>query len=119
MHEAELREANATIIRQLSQHRIRLEQEADIDHYIYFESLAQATEFATAASGKGWQVEGPDEDDESLSVVVKLRHSLDLTTINEQSMLVNSLAEQMEGEYDGWAVGTQGLDTVDGCPASD
>jgi regulator of RNase E activity RraB len=119
MHEAELREANATVVRQLSQHRIRLEQEADIDHFVYFKSLAQATAFATAAAGKGWQVEDPRENHDETSVVVTLRHSLDLPTVNEQSIVVNALAEQMGGEYDGWAVGTEGLDTVDGCPASD
>lgn len=116
MHEAERRESNAEAIRQLSQHRIQLDQRAWVDHYSYFDSEASAKEFLCLMVKNGHErADLMEPRGNSFGVKVKLEHKLMLDDVNAVAAEVERATEMLGGEYDGWGVDNEKLETVDGC----
>jgi regulator of ribonuclease activity B len=72
-----------------------------IDHYFYFESELNATAAGDRLREKGWSVEqkrGADMD----NWLVLAKQPVPVNDISEIRAELEGLAEEFEGEYDGW-----------------
>jgi regulator of RNase E activity RraB len=87
------------------EHGDPLKRPRRVDHWIYFEVASRRDAFVQAALDDGYEVESAHEDATSERRFCAQLHrvdSVELEEIHDVVMSLMELAEEHDGEYDGW-----------------
>lgn len=96
--------ADVELVDTLEEHGDDLATPREVRHFVYFEEREDARQYAAACEDDDFASEltEPDEDNESFGVILTHRSAVDLDTISEVTQRLAELAEESDGEYDGW-----------------
>ncbi len=93
------------VVESLMEHGDPLTRPRRVDHWIYFEVASKRDAFVRAAANDGYEMESAHEDATSeLKYCAQLHRvdSVELEEIHDVVMSLMELAEEHDGEYDGW-----------------
>lgn len=96
---------NGRVLRQLEEAGDKFDIPRHVTHWIYFASAAGRTQFWQAVEPEGFElVEQHDqaEGERPFALSVRNTTTIDFPTIFEFVMGLSGLAEDCQGEYDGW-----------------
>jgi len=93
---------NRDLIEYLKSNQDSLHKRRDVVHRAYFPSETDARRFAAAASGFGYDLLCVKKDELSYLVELSRLQDVKLETANELAVQLCDIAQQCNGEYDGW-----------------
>jgi hypothetical protein len=97
---------NLHVIESLQKHGDTLEQARPVSHWAYFRTEFARIEFVRQACVEGFVVrncqEGDNSDEFPFGVTLERVDRVDWPSINEATILLFRLAQDFEGDYDGW-----------------
>jgi uncharacterized protein (TIGR01619 family) len=97
---------NRHVIETLTQSGDTLEQPRDIDHWIYFRTGANRRAFIERVKQRGFRVKDEsllrDQTDRAYCLSISRRDRADWDSVNAVVLDLFELANEMDGDYDGW-----------------
>ena len=96
---------NQQVIEKLRDEGDQLESQREICHWIYFTSADTRSSYQTKAEQLGYSFydqTDPDEERDNYGLVLAREDAADYASINEATLTLFDLAEELGGEYDGW-----------------
>ena len=98
---------NHRVIEALERHGDPLTAPRPVSHWVYFPSTEKRAEFVRRVKSKGFKVTDESEDNDPTakyrySVTLERTDRVDWQSINEVTLELFDLAQELGGEYDGW-----------------
>ncbi len=97
---------NRRVIENLEENGDLLTKERQVDHWIYFETQNDRAQFLTKIKGDGFQIVNQDFEIESSDFPYSLQiarvDKVDIDSIDDCVLNLWELAEECNGNYDGW-----------------
>lgn len=96
---------NGRVLASLEEYGDQFDIEREVCHWIFFPSSEDRSRFMGAAVERGYQVIEQDDEgegDRKFTLKVARTHAVDFGTINDVVLELFDLAEECNGEYDGW-----------------
>ncbi len=93
-----------SVVEALEQHGDPLIASRRVDHWVYFPSAAKRSAYAQHVTRLGFEIVGPEDesDDSTFRLQIHRIDSVQLEAIHEVTEELSRLAQNHEGEYDGW-----------------
>jgi uncharacterized protein (TIGR01619 family) len=93
---------NRQVVEHLEDSGDTLEIPRKVEHWLYFESAKMMKRFAKAVKKEGFALENETQEEGKYILTISRVDVVDFQSINEVTDLLVEIAEQYEGEYDGW-----------------
>ena len=97
---------NRHVIESLEKSGDKLTKEREVFHWIYFKAKDDRAKYIKIVTEKGFQIENQDNQkttgDFPFKLNIKRIDMVDYSSINEYTIYLWKLANELNGEYDGW-----------------
>ena len=96
---------NESVIRNLTEHGDNLEKERKVEHWIYFPSQADRSQFLTSIANDGFEVEDLSVDEDyglPYKAQISREDKVTLEATDEYILDLWQKAQDFNGNYDGW-----------------
>ena len=97
--------SNQQLVMQLQQAGDNLQQERQVDHWLYFATEKDRDCFVSYVQQNGFSIEGKNKTDQpgkSWQLHVSRTDKVDLAAISKLTMILRKEAARCRGDYDGW-----------------
>ncbi len=98
---------NKSVLELLKKHGDKLTTVREINHWIYFKSFDDLCDYKDILSKKGFIIQNIDKNKDPnethpFSLCISRDDRADLKSINKVTLKLSRLAEEYNGNYDGW-----------------
>jgi regulator of RNase E activity RraB len=98
---------NKSVLKLLREYGDNLETVREVNHWIYFKSFDDMCDYKDIVVKKGFNVSNmnhKEDSDEShpFTLIIHREDSVNLNSINEVTIELSELANDYDGDYDGW-----------------
>jgi uncharacterized protein (TIGR01619 family) len=97
---------NRRVLENLSKHGDDLQQEREVEHYIYFPGSDERENFINKAKVEGFEIVDLNFDHSQagfpFGLIISRNDKVDAKSVDETVLFLVLLANECKGEYDGW-----------------